>query len=67
MSLIKQSKAKTIGFASLINRLNKKSNKLKGKKVISQIKINIPTYKKNNIPNALKDIPISKPGIRYIK
>ena len=45
----------------------KKSNKLKGKKVISQIKINIPTYKKNNIPNSLKDIPISKPGSRYIK
>ena len=67
MSLIKKSKAKTIGFASLINRLNKKSNKLKGKKVISQIKINIPTYKKNNIPNSLKDIPISKPGSRYIK
>ena len=67
MSLIKKSKAKTIGFASLINRLNKKSNKLKGKKVISQIKINIPTYRKNNIPNSLKDIPISKPGSRYIK
>ena len=67
MSLIKQSKAKTIGFASLINRWNKKSNRLKGKKVISQIKINIPTYKKNNIPNSLKDIPISKTGSRYIK
>ena len=67
MSLIKKSKAKTIGFASLINRLNKKSNMLKGKKVISQIMINIPTYKKNNLPNSLKDIPITTPGSRYIK
>ena len=67
MSLIKKSKAKTIGFASLINRLNKKSNMLKGKKVISQIMINIPTYNKNNLPNSLKDIPITTPGSRYIK
>ena len=40
---------------------------LNGKKVISQIMINIPTYKKNNLPNSLKEIPITIPGSRYIK
>ena len=37
------------------------------KKIISQIKLNIPTYKKKNLPSNLKNIPISKPGSRYLK
>ena len=67
MYLIKKSNAKIVGFASIINRLNNGSDKLKGKKVISQIKINIPTYKKNKLPYSLKEIPITTPGSRYIK
>ena len=67
MNLIKKSNAKIVGFASIINRLNNESDKLKGKKVISQIKINIPTYKKNKLPYSLKEIPITTPGSRYIK
>ncbi len=64
--LIKKSKAKLIGFACLIDRSNKKTLKIK-KKIISQVKLNIPTYKKKNLPNSLKKIPITKPGSRYLR
>ena len=33
----------------------------------SQIKLEIPTYKKNDLPIELKKIPITKPGSRYLK
>ena len=66
VKLIKKSKAKLIGFASLIDRSNKKTLKIK-KKIISQLKIEVPTYKKNNLPKHLKSIPITKPGSRFIK
>ena len=36
-------------------------------KIVSQIKLNIPTYKKNKLPSNLKNIPITKPGSRYLK
>ena len=37
------------------------------KKIVSQIKLEVPTYKKNKLPNILKKIPISKPGSRFLK
>ena len=64
--LIKKFKAQVIGFACLIDRSNKKTFKLKEKKLVSQVKINIETYKKKDLPNSLKKIPISKPGSRYL-
>ena len=64
--LIKKSKAKLVGFACIIDRSNNKNLKIK-KKIVSQIKLNIPTYKKNNLPTNLKNIPITKPGSRYLK
>ena len=64
--LITKSKAQLIGFASIINRSTKKSLKIK-KKIISQIKLEVPTYKYNQLPKALNDIPITIPGSRYIK
>ena len=67
VKLIKKSKAKLSGFACLIDRSSKKSLKIRNKKIISQIKLNIPTYKKNNLPINLKNIPITKPGSRYLK
>ena len=63
--LIKNAKAKIIGYACIIDRSNKKKLKIK-KKIISQVKIDIPTYNKKNLPNNLKSIPISKPGSRFI-
>ena len=64
--LIKKSKAKIIGFASIIDRSSSKSLKIK-QKIVSHLKINVPTYKKNNLPKELKMIPITTPGSRFIK
>ena len=66
VKLIKKNKAKIIGFASLIDRSTKKTLQIK-KKIISHLKINVPTYKKNKLPKHLKIIPISTPGSRFIK
>ena len=66
VKLIKKNKAKLVGFASLIDRSIKKKLKIK-KKIISHLKINVPTYKKNELPKDLKSIPITTPGSRFIK
>ncbi len=65
VKLIKKAKAKLVGFATIINRSNKKSLKIK-KKIISQIKINVPTFKKNKLPKSLAIKAISTPGSRFI-
>ena len=66
VKLINKAKAKLIGFASIIDRSNKKSLKIK-KKIISHLKIEVPIYKKNKLPLSLKSIPISTPGSRFKK
>jgi orotate phosphoribosyltransferase len=53
VKLIKKAKAKLVGFASIIDRSTKKSLKIKRKKIISHLKISVPTYKKNNLPKKL--------------
>ena len=65
--LIKKKKAKVVGYACLINRSNKKTLKIKKGKIISQIKLDVPTYSKKNLPNFLKKIPITKPGSRFLR
>ena len=64
--LIKKSQASLIGFASLIDRSTKKTLKIK-KKVVSHLKITVPTYRSNQLPKDLKLIPITTPGSRFIK
>ena len=66
VKLIKKSKAKLIGFACIIDRSNKKNLKIK-KNIVSQVQLNIPTYKKNKLPVSLKNISITKPGSRHLK
>ena len=66
VSLIKKSKAKLLGFAAIIDRSTKKNLKIKSK-IISHLKIDVPTYKKNNLPKNLKSIKITSPGSRFIK
>lgn len=66
VKLIKKSKAKLVGFVSIIDRSNKKNLKIK-KKIISHIKLDVPSYKVNKLPINLKNIPISVPGSRFIK
>ena len=65
--LVKKYKSKVVGYACLINRSSKPSLKIKDKNIVSQIKLEIPTYKKNYLPIGLKKIPITKPGSRYLK
>ena len=65
VKLIKKSKAKLVGFASIIDRSTKKSLKIKRKKIISHLKISVPTYKKNNLPKNLVSIKITTPGSRF--
>ncbi len=66
VKIINKSKAKLIGFATIIDRSSKKDLKIK-KEIVSHLKISVPTYKKNKIPNELKLIPISTPGSRFSK
>ena len=66
VKLIKKSNAKLVGFATIIDRSSKKTLKIK-KKIISHLKIEVPTYKSNKIPKELDSIPISTPGSRFIK
>ena len=66
VKLIKKAGAKLAGFACIIDRSNKNNLKIK-KKIISQVKLNIQTYKKKNLPLDLKNISITKPGSRHLK
>ena len=62
-----KSKAKLLGFATIINRSNQKTLKIKKKKIVSQISIKVPTFKKKDLPDYLKKIPVTTPGSRFIK
>ena len=64
--LIKKAGAKLLGFSCIIDRSNKETLKIK-QKIISHMKINVPTFKKNKLPKSLKSIPISKPGSRHVR
>ncbi len=66
LKLIKKSKGKVVGFASIIERSTKKKLKIK-KRIVSHLKMKVPTYKKKDLPKNLKLIPISTPGSRFIK
>ena len=66
VKLIKKAGAKLLGFSCIIDRSNKKTLKIK-QKIISHMKINVPTFKKNKLPKSLKSIPISKPGSRHVR
>ena len=66
LKIIKKAGAKLIGFACIIDRSNKKTLKIK-QKIVSHMKIEVPTFNKNKLPSKLKSIPISKPGSRHVK
>ncbi len=66
VKIIKKAKASLVGFASIIDRSTKKNLKIK-KNIVSQLKIDVPTFKKNKLPKNLKLIPITTPGSRFIK
>ena len=65
--LVKKAKAKLLGFACIIDRSDRENLLIKKNKIVSQIKISIPTYKKNDLPYSLKKIPIIIHGSRFLK
>ena len=66
VKLIKKANAKLLGFASIIDRSSKKSLKIKTK-IVSHLKIDVPVYSSNQLPDTLKSVPITTPGSRFIK
>ena len=62
--LVVTNKANIIGYACIIDRSNGKTEI--NDKIISQIKLNIPTYKKENLPKELISIDPVKPGSRNL-
>ena len=66
VKLITNVGAKLVGFASIIDRSTKKTLKIK-KNIISHMKIDVPTFKKNKLPDSLKNVRITVPGSRFIK
>ena len=66
VKLITSAGAKLVGFASIIDRSAKKTLRIK-KNIISHMKIEVPTFKKNKLPEELKNTPITVPGSRFIK
>ena len=64
LKLIKSYRANLVAYACIIDRSD---NKIKIKnKIISQIKFKIPTFKKNNLPDDIKNTPPIKPGSRKL-
>ena len=66
VKLITKSRAKLLGFASIIDRSSKGTLKIK-KNIISHMKIDVPTFKKINLPEKLKNTAITVPGSRFVK
>ena len=65
--LVKKAKAKLLGFAYIIDRSEKENLLIKKNKIVSQIKLSISAYKKNDLPSFLKTIPVTTPGSRFLK
>ena len=63
-NLVNVNKANIVGYACIIDRSNGKTEI--NDKIISQIKLNIPTYKKENLPKELISIDPVKPGSRNL-
>ena len=62
--LVSSNGAEITGYACIIDRSNGQSN-IKDK-IISQVQLNIPTYKKEDLPKELQSINPVKPGSRNL-
>ena len=62
--LVKLNNAVILGYACIIDRSNGKS--FIKDKIVSQVKLNIPTYEKDKLPKELSSIPSVKPGSRNL-
>ena len=62
--IVKDNNAIIVGYACLMDRSNGKSA-IK-EKIVSQVKIDIPTYTENNLPKNLLTLKAVKPGSRNL-
>ncbi len=62
--LVNSAGAKIVGYACIIDR-SKGESDIK-EKIVSQIKLDIPTYTKDNLPESLSSIEAVKPGSRSL-
>ncbi len=62
--LVENNNAQTVGYACIIDRSNNKS--LIKEKIVSQVRLDIPTYNEKNIPKSLSSIKAVKPGSRNL-
>ena len=62
--LVKKAEAEIAGYACIIDRSNGKSE-IKDK-IVSQVELDIPTYKKENLPKELSLLKAIKPGSRNL-
>ena len=62
--LVSEVGAKIVGYACIIDRSNGNSDI--NEKIVSQIELDIPTYKKDNLPKSLSSIEAVKPGSRNL-
>ena len=63
--IVERFNSTVVGYACIIDRTSDKSKI--NKKIISQIKFNIDTFNKDNLPKELINIPAIKPGSRNLK
>ena len=59
--------AASLSFLTIGNVLSELGLPIWGTKIISQLKMEVPTFKKDKLPTSLKSVPISTPGSRFIK
>jgi orotate phosphoribosyltransferase len=62
--LVSSAGAKIVGYACIIDR--SKGESVIKEKIISQIKLDIPTYTKDNLPESLSSVRAVKPGSRNL-
>ena len=62
--IVLKNEAIVVGYACIIDRSNNSS--LIKDKIVSQIKLNIPTYSKTNLPESLSSLKPVKPGSREL-
>ena len=62
--LVELASATLVGYACIIDR--SKDHSVLKEKIVSQIKLDIPTYNKDNIPKSLSSIEPIKPGSRNL-
>ena len=62
--LVTSNNAIILGYACIIDRSNGKP--FIKDKIVSQVKLNIPTYEKDKLPKELSSIPSVKPGSRSL-